>query len=415
MKRLARYATAALIFLAPLAPMAPLAAATASSAEPDPVKSHSLAPLHKTSGHSIPGHYIVILRQGAAIPRSLASRLGVTPDIVYSHAIHGFAATLTPAQLEAVRKAPDVESVEEDAVFKASQDAPRARGPSAQWPREITDAWGLDRIDQKKLPLDGQFDVAGTGEGVTAFIVDTGIDYSHAEFGGRAKPGVDLVDASGDGRDCPGGTGHGTHVAGIVGGTQHGVARKASLVSVRVLDCNGDAPTSRFVGGLDWVASNVPQAPAVLNASVNGPQSPATNSSVSAVATKGILPVVAAGNDNADACLNSPASAKGALPVEATNRLDQLSAFSNWGSCVKLAAPGEDIPSALNGGGTVTKSGTSQASPHVAGVAALYLQRNPSASPSAVATWLEDRSTKNVLTGLRGAGTPNKLLYTDGL
>ncbi|GAA3069241.1 hypothetical protein GCM10020000_62130 [Streptomyces olivoverticillatus] len=128
MKRLARYATAALIFLAPLAPMAPLAAATASSAEPDPVKSHSLAPLHKTSGHSIPGHYIVILRQGAAIPRSLASRLGVTPDIVYSHAIHGFAATLTPAQLEAVRKAPDVESVEEDAVFKASQDAPRAGG-----------------------------------------------------------------------------------------------------------------------------------------------------------------------------------------------------------------------------------------------------------------------------------------------
>ncbi|MFI9718900.1 S8 family peptidase [Streptomyces sp. NPDC052396] len=367
------------------------------------------APLYRTQGTAVPGHYIVRLRQGASA-RTLTLQLGVTPDAVYSHALIGFAATLTPEQLANVRRSPEVEAVEEDAVFTASDRSSAGRVPAA--------SWGLDRIGRRKLPLDGQFHVTGTGQGVTAFIVDTGIDYANSEFGGRARPGVDLVDPGGDGRDCATGTGHGTHVAGIVGGATYGVARKVSLVSVRVLDCSGATSTARLDQGLDWVADNF-TAPAVLNASLNGPASAATNTAIDNLADRGVVPVVSAGNaapgqPPTDACQNSPGSARQAVVVGATNNQDQMTDFSNRGSCVRLLAPGQDIVSTKPGGGPATKSGTSQAAPHVTGVAALYRAKNPSATSAAVAGWLDGQSTQRVLTKV-APGTPNKLLYTGGL
>ncbi|MBZ4319670.1 S8 family peptidase [Streptomyces huiliensis] len=378
-----------------------LAPFTLAPADPPPTPPP--APLHRTSGRAVTGHYIVTLRQGAS-PRTLTARLGVTPDTVYQHALLGFAATLTPAQLDTVRRSPDVRSVEEDAVLRQSAAAPAA-------------SWGLDRVDQRQLPLDGQFTVAGSGEGATAYVIDTGIDYAHPEFGGRARQGVDLVDPAGDGSDCLAGSGHGTHVAGIIGGGEHGIARKVSLVSVRVLDCEGTTSASRFVAGLDWVAQHAGPA-SVLNASLNGPYSAATNASVAAVAARGVPPVVSAGNAQpaaapTDACANSPGSAPGAVVVGATDRNDRMTSFSNWGTCLRLLAPGLDIVSARAGGGDLTMSGTSQAAPHVTGVAALYKAAHPDASAQAVTEWLEGQATPGVLTGLRD-GTPDRLLFTGG-
>ncbi|MBC2877218.1 MULTISPECIES: S8 family peptidase [Streptomyces] len=362
-------------------------------------------------GRAVPAHYIVTLRQGAS-PRALTARLGVRPDTVYQHALLGFAAPLTPAQLDAVRRSPDVRSVEEDAVLR--QSSVRLHDPTVP----AAASWGLDRVDQRRLPLDGRFTVAGTGAGVTAYVVDTGIDYTHPEFGGRARKGVDLVDPDGDGSDCPTGSGHGTHVAGIIGGAEHGIARKVTLVSVRVLDCEGTTSASRFVAGLDWVARHAGPA-SVLNASLNGPYSAATNASVAAVAERGVPPVVSAGNAQAgaaagDACGNSPGSAPGAVVVGATDRDDRMTSFSNWGSCLRLLAPGLDIVSARAGGGAATKSGTSQAAPHVTGVAALYKAARPDASVQAVTEWLEQQATPGVLSGLHDR-TPDRLLNTGGL
>ncbi|WP_372406803.1 S8 family peptidase [Streptomyces luteireticuli] len=394
------------VLLAALA-LAAAAPAAPGSREPAP------APLHRTSGTAVTGHYIVTLRSGGS-PRTLAARLGVTPDIVYRHAFLGFAAKLSAGQLDTVRRAPDVAAVEEDALFHASG----SRGPRPG--RVAASSWGLDRIDQRNLPLDGQFNVNGTGRGVTAYIVDTGIDYAQQEFGGRAGKGVDLVDPNGDGSDCPTGSGHGTHVSGIVGGAQHGVARGVSLVSVRVLDCGGSTSTARFVQGLDWVAQNADSA-SVLNASINGPSSSATDSAVNAIANKGILPVVSAGNaeggaDATNACGNSPGGAPGAVPVGATDQTDHMTAFSDWGTCVRLLAPGNEIVSARMGGGTETMSGTSQAAPHVTGVAALYRAAHPDATARAVTDWLtsSDVATQIPRANVRDS-TPNRLLYTGGL
>ncbi|MFI1967570.1 peptidase S8 [Streptomyces cinnamoneus] len=388
----------------------PLAAAPAVAAEPAPGPDSTarLAPLRQTSGQPVPGHYIVTLRKGSS-PRTLTSRLGVVPDFVYTHALTGFAATLTPEQLEAVRGASDVEAVEEDAVYSQADedDAPATRT------RAPTQSWGLDRVDQHRLPLDGQFSEAATGEGGTAYIVDTGIDYGHPEFGGRARNGTDLVTSGGDGKDCPSGSGHGTHVAGVVGGATYGVARKATLVSVRVLDCTGRTTAARVAAAFEYVAANAPAA-SVVNASLSGPPSRAIDTAVGNVAAKGVLPVVAAGNNNDSACDHSPSGALAALAVGATNQRDQMTDFSNSGPCARILAPGEDIVSAAPGGGTATKSGTSQASPYVTGVATLYKARTPSATSDAVIKWLVEQSTKDVVTDLK-AGTPNRLLFTGGL
>ncbi|MGW6852203.1 S8 family serine peptidase [Streptomyces virginiae] len=397
MRLLARLAAAALITVPPIA------AGSASAAAPEPTP----APL-KTAANPVPGNYIVTLGKGVDAAKA-AQKLGLKPTFVYTSAINGFAAPMTPLQLTIVRNALGVKAVEEDASV---QSVPRPSTVSGT--RAPSNSWGLDRIDQQKLPLDDDFTAVGNGAGVTAYILDTGIDYHHTEFGGpdatRATFGFDAIDDGRDGQDCQG---HGTHVAGTVAGKTYGVARKASLVSVRVLGCDGKGTFSGIIAGLDWVAKNAKQ-PAVLNGSLGGDKSDALNDAANAVTDAGVLPVVAAGNSAKDACGVSPASAGKVVTVAASNRYDEETSFSNWGQCVTLYAPGEAIVSAKLGGGSEALDGTSMAAPHVAGVAVLYKAKNPTADPETLADFLESETTKDVLSNLSPA-SPNKLLYTAGL
>ncbi|GGY51436.1 S8 family peptidase [Streptomyces omiyaensis] len=378
---------------------APAATASDPGAGPEPVP----APL-VSAADAVPGEYIVTLDR-TADAAAVAEKLGLTPTFVYKKALNGFAAPLTAAQLDAVRRTPGVASVEEDAVTPAP---PRPALPDGA--RSPASSWGLDRIDQANLPLDGDFTTLGSGAGVTAYILDTGIDYAHDELRGRASFGFDAMGDGRSGQDC---NGHGTHVAGTVAGKTYGVARKAALVSVRVLGCDGRGSYSGMIAGLEWVARNARQ-PAVLNGSLGGARSAALNNATTALRNAGVLPVLAAGNDAKDACDVSPASAEGAVTVAASNAWDEETSFSNYGRCVELYAPGQDIVSARLGGGSASLNGTSMAAPHVTGVAALYKAAHPSAAPAEVAAWLDEQSTKDVLTNVSN-GTPNKLLHTGGL
>ncbi|MCZ7433586.1 S8 family peptidase [Streptomyces sp. WMMC1477] len=387
--------TAAALLPAPLA----FAAGTADEApEPNP---ETLAPLHR-SPDAIPGRYLVTLDTGFD-PTAIAEGLGVDPDFVYRSAMLGFAASLTEEQVAAVRRLPGVAAVEQDAVVRAdTQPAAAAAAPPA--------VWGLDRIDQRDLPLDSDFTTRNDGSGVTVFILDTGIDYRHQEFGGRAVPGFDAVGDGRDGADC---AGHGTHVAGTVAGSTFGVAPAAKLVSVRVLDCEGKGSMGGIVAGLDWTARNA-EGPAVLNGSLGGSYSLATNMATENLAASGVLPVVAAGNSDQDACRVSPASAPSAVTVGATRRDDAEAGFSNHGRCLDLYAPGQGIVSARLGGGSEALNGTSMASPHVAGVAALAKDEHGDVPSAVLARWLTDTSSTGKV-GSLDAGSPNRLLYTGGL
>ncbi|MFD4320768.1 S8 family peptidase [Streptomyces sp. NPDC058548] len=376
---------------------------TATAAEPPVGPEPTSAPL-VTAANAVPGQYIVTLDKTMDAAKA-TEKLGLKPTFVYDKAINGFAAPLTALQLDIVRKTPGVASVEEDAVVHA---LPLPSTPAA--PRSPAATWGLDRIDQWSLPLDNDFTTQGNGAGVTAYILDTGIDHNHDEFGGRATFGFDAMGDGRQGQDC---NGHGTHVAGTVAGRTYGVAREANLVSVRVLGCDGRGSYSGMIAGLDWVAKNARQ-PAVLNGSLGGDRSVALNNAATALATAGVLPVIAAGNSSKDACDVSPASAAGTVTVAASNAWDEATSFSNHGRCVDLFAPGQDVVSAKLGGGSVAMNGTSMAAPHVAGVAALYKAQYPTASPAGISQWLDGNSTKGLLNNL-STGTPNKLLYTGGL
>lgn len=384
--------TAAALLIAPLGFPLPSAGAAPVAA----------APLYH-SGRAVPGQYIVRLDGTANVSGTVAS-LGIKTMFTYDTVLRGFSATLTGVQLDAVRATPGVTAVEENSVVAVS-DGTRSERQS----RAAATSWGLDRIDQRNLPLDGQFDVLGTGANTTGYILDSGIEFGHSEFGGRAVAGFDAVGDGRDGQDC---NGHGTHVAGTVGGKTFGIARSAKLVSVRVVDCTGEGSIAGTIAGLDWVARNAVQ-PAVLNASLGDVYSPALNLAADSLSESGVLPVVAAGNDAKDACSASPASAHEVLAVGASDRTDHQTGFSNYGSCVSLFAPGQGIVSARLGGGSVSKSGTSMASPHVAGVALLYKAAHPQADAATVAGWLDDASTKDTLSVTDGS--PNRLLYTDGL
>ncbi|MFE7749676.1 S8 family peptidase [Streptomyces sp. NPDC057428] len=393
MRLRARWAPAALLLIAPLIGTT---TATADTGE-------ALVPVQK-SPQAVPGQYIVTLAAEQA-PEVMAEQLGVSTLFTYSKVLHGFAASLTPAQLEQVRGAAGVSAVEENS--EASVSPPAASSAAGL---VAASSWGQDRIDQRKLPLDATYTAAGRGEGVTAYILDTGIEAGNTEFGARVGFGYDAVGDGRNGEDC---NGHGTHVAGTVAGATYGVAPDASLVPVRVLNCEGSGTWAGIIAGLDWIAQNAEQ-PAVVNASLGGPASSAVDDAFDALAAGGTLPVVAAGNENQDACDVSPARADGVLAVGASDKQDRQAAFSNWGTCVWMYAPGVNIVSAKLGGGSTALSGTSMASPHVAGVAALYKERNPDATPQEVADRLAADATPDVLTGL-GSGSPDRLLYTGGL
>lgn len=317
----------------------------------------------------------------AATARAATRGNGGQVTHVYQHVLNGFAASLPQAAITALQNAPNVVRVEID------------KGVTATDTQDPTPSWGLDRIDQRDLPGDDAFSYDAAGAGVTAYIVDTGIDTDHADFGSRATHGVDTVDGDNDASDC---NGHGTHVAGTVGGAQYGVAKDVDLVAVRVLDCNGSGTTAGVIEGLDWVAAHHQSGePAVANMSLGGGASASLDEAVNRVIDDGVTMAVAAGNSNADACNSSPARLPAALTTGASDEADARASFSNVGDCVDLFAPGVDITSTWLDGGTNTISGTSMAAPHVAGVAAQYLSTSPGASPNQVNAEILDHTSKD--------------------
>jgi len=354
-----------------------------------------------------PQRYIVVFKtfatpQAGQAAREISGRFGSRPDAVYEHALKGFAVTLAPGLAAKLAEDDRVAYVEQDAEVTASTTQSNA-------------TWGIDRIDQRTLPLSGTYTYNATGSGVTAYIIDTGIRFSHGEFGGRAVSGYDAVDG-GTADDC---NGHGTHVAGTVGGSSYGVAKGISLVGVRVLDCAGSGTTTGVIAGIDWVTGNHSAgAPAVANMSLGGGASTALDTAVTNSIADGVSYAVAAGNGNQggraqDACKYSPARVPAAMTIGATDKTDTKTSWSNYGNCVDWFAPGLSITSAWHTSDTATNtiSGTSMATPHTAGVAGLYLQGNPGASPAAVRTAIYDNSTKGIVKSSSTAN--NHLLFTN--
>ncbi|MBV9787974.1 MAG: S8 family peptidase [Chloroflexi bacterium] len=358
----------------------------------------ALAPLTRATSKAVPNQYIVVLKDGPSINAgSVASDVGATPKHVYSAAVNGFAAELNQGQLNALRRNPQVAYIEQDQVVKADVTQPMdANG----------DPWGLDRIDQRNLPLSGSFTYYRTGAGVHAYIIDTGIA-PHTDFGSSLSSVGYTAILDGNGlNDC---NGHGTHVAGMVGGTVYGVAKDVTLHPVRVLDCNGSGTTAGVIAGVDYVRLNAVK-PAVANMSLGGGSSTALNTAVANLISSGVFTAVAAGNSNVDACSFSPASVATAYTTAASTKTDAKASYSNWGTCVDGYAPGSAIKSAWLANGTNTINGTSMASPHVAGCAAQYLQANPSVTPAQVTSWINASATPNKITG-NPPSTPNRLLY----
>ncbi|MEV0083755.1 S8 family serine peptidase [Saccharopolyspora sp. NPDC050642] len=352
------------------------------------------------AANPVAGSYIVVLKDlnaSAASTTSTTARLvaqyGGTTTATYTSTIRGFAAKLDEASAKRLAGDPAVAYVQQDGVARI---AGTQQNPT----------WGLDRIDQKNLPLDRSYTYPNTGSGATAYILDTGVDKRHPDFEGRVRDGRDFIDNDADASDCQG---HGTHVAGTVGSKTYGVAKQVKLVSVRVLDCQGSGQYSQIISGIDWVAANATK-PAVANMSLGGGGHTTTDNAVRRAIQSGVTFAVASGNSNTDACSSTPARVPEAITVNATDRQDNRSSFSNYGRCTDIFAPGTDITSTLNGGGAGGMSGTSMATPHVAGAVALYLTANPSATPAQVRDALVNNGTQNAVRN-PGTGSTNRLLH----
>ena len=387
--------------LAAMLGTASLYAASASAAEAEKLV---------FADNPIEGRYIVVLKDEvvrfagersdkpeiATVANHFARAYGVKLELSYSKVLPGFVVTASDKALAHLMADDRIAYVEEDSWVHASATQSGA-------------TWGIDRVDQRNLPLNQQYQYDTTASNVRIYVVDTGIRASHNDFGGRVGNGYTAINDGQGTNDC---NGHGTHVASSAAGSTYGVAKAARLHPVRVLGCNGSGTNSGVIAGMDWVANNHVK-PAVANMSLGGGASTATDQAVQRMHNAGVTVVVAAGNDNSNACNYSPARAAVAITVGSTTSTDARSSFSNYGSCLDIFAPGSSITAAWHSSNSSTNtiSGTSMASPHVAGVAALYLAANPNATPSQVATALINNSTANKVTGA-GSGSPNRLLYS---
>jgi subtilisin family serine protease len=389
----ARFAIS-LMLLAPglLRPTFALAAPGGSSQAPTPAV--------RGIGDVIPDQYIVVFKPDTPDAANLSDRLardtGGTVLNKYERAVKGFAGRISQQRIDQLRANPNVLLVEQDrrvGIAGVESDAP----------------WGLDRVDQRNLPLNGTYHYISEEAPVNVYVLDTGILPTHADFGGRASVAFDNVGDGQNGIDC---NGHGTHVAGTIGGSNYGVAKFVTLHAVRVLGCNGSATTAGVIAGVDWVTANAVK-PAVANMSLGGGFSAALNQAVTNSINSGITYTIAAGNDGLNACDYSPGSTPEAITVGATDQTDQRASFSDVGTCVDLFAPGVAITSDWIGSDTATRtiSGTSTSAPLVAGVAALYLTASPSSTPAQVASAIVQIATKNTV-GNPGVGSPNMLAFS---
>ncbi|MBG6068710.1 S8 family peptidase [Micromonospora ureilytica] len=352
---------------------------------------------------AVPDSYIVVLKDSAVArdrvgdtAKRLSGRHGGTVARTYGAALRGFEAKVSASAAARIAADPAVAYVEQNHTVSIS--GTQTNPPS----------WGLDRIDQRNLPLDSSYTYPNTASNVHAYIIDTGIRFSHNDFGGRATSGYDAVDG-GSADDC---NGHGTHVAGTVGGSAYGVAKAVQLVGVRVLNCSGSGTNAGVIGGVDWVTANAIK-PAVANMSLGGGANSSLDNAVRNSIASGVTYGLAAGNDNgANACNTSPARTTEAITVGSTTSSDARSSFSNVGTCLDIFAPGSSITSAWYNSNTATNtiSGTSMATPHVVGAAALVASANPSWTPAQVRNQLVANATPNVVSN-PGSGSPNLLLY----